>query len=58
MFVPFLYSCGARKGWIWKLTTLYCLMNVFDSIYDSGIYLRFFVHGPADMRRIAALDKE
>jgi recombinational DNA repair protein (RecF pathway) len=31
---------------------------MFDSFYDAGIYLRFFIHGPKEMRKLAALDKE
>ena len=58
VLLPYLYMCGIRKGYLWKGLSLYAILRLFDSIYDSGMYLRFFIHGPKDMRRVAILDQE
>ena len=58
VFVPYLYMCSIRKGYIWKFAILYSFLKLFDSFYDTGMYLRFFVHGPSEMRKVASLDNE
>jgi hypothetical protein len=56
VFVPFLYACGVQKGYVWKFAVFYLIMNEIDAIYDFGMFLRFYVHGPSMLRNIISLD--
>ena len=58
VFTPYFYVCGVYRGMLWKAGLFYLLCKMMDAIYDSGIYLRFFIHAPNYMRRIAELDPE
>ena len=58
VLTPYFYVCAKYRGMAWKAATFYVLVKMIDAIYDSGIYLRFFVRAPKAMRDIAALDPE
>ena len=45
-WAPYLYACGKYKGYAWKFFGLYAIVKMMDAIVDTGMYLRFFVHGP------------
>ena len=42
----------------WKAFTFYFIVKMMDAIYDSGIYLRFFIQAPKFMRDIVSLSPE
>ena len=55
---PLLFMLALKKGAAWKIGGIYMYSVVFNAIYDSGIYLQFFLNGPSSMRKILALDEE
>ena len=55
---PYFIACFAYRGMALKFLTFYGLVLGFNAIYDVGMYLRFFVHGPSMMRKIMELDPE
>ena len=48
--LPFLGFLIKKKGFWWKIGGIYAFSTVFNAIYDSGMYLHFFIHGPSYMR--------
>ena len=57
-YLPFVYVCMKYKGWIWKGAVFYLLVQSMDALYDVGVFLRFFVHGPAALREVLSLDPQ
>jgi hypothetical protein len=56
VMIPYIYACGTYKGHLWKFLTFYVIYVTLDAIYDSGVYLRFFLYGPSYLRSIANID--
>ena len=45
-----------KRGITWKVVTLYGIVTTLNAIYDSGMYVAFFLNGPTFMRKIMDLD--
>jgi hypothetical protein len=45
--LPYLYSCGVYRGYLWKGLVFYLLYREVDAIYDFGMYTSFFINGPS-----------
>ena len=58
VLTPYFIACGKYRGMAWKAFSFYVLCKMMDAIYDSGIYLRFFLQAPKSMRDIVALEPE
>jgi len=56
VILPYMYSCGVYRGYIWKALALYLIYREMDALYDMGMYLNFFIHGNKQMRSILDLD--
>ena len=56
--LPYLYACGVYKGYIWKGLIFYIIFREIDAVYDFGMYLNFFIHGPGQLKRVLQLDHE
>ena len=54
--IPYAGFLLAKKGIMFKLGGVYLFSTVFDAIYDTGMYLHFFFHGPNYMRQLLALE--
>ena len=54
--IPFIGVLLAKKGIMWKLAGVYFFSTVFDAIYDTGMYLHFFLHAPHYMRKLLELE--
>jgi hypothetical protein len=56
VIIPYMYSCGVYRGYVWKALALYLIYREMDALYDMGMYLNFFIHGNKQMRSILDLD--
>ena len=56
MVLPYLWACGTYRGYLWKGLAFYLIYREADALYDFGMYLNFFLHGPRQMRSFLALD--
>ena len=43
---------------MWKGLAFYLIYREIDAIYDLGMYLNFFIHGPKQLKRVLSLDPE
>ena len=57
MCVPYTLAFFYYRGALWKAATFYALFCSVNAVYDAGVYLHFFMHGPAIMRKIMELDE-
>lgn len=53
---PFAYSCAAFYGRWWKLGAFCVIYILRNAIYDSGMFIRFFIYGPNYLSKIMAQD--
>ena len=58
MCVPYTLAFFYYRGALWKAATFYALFCSVNAVYDAGVYLHFFMHGPAIMRKIMELDEQ
>ena len=58
VFLPFAYFASIYKGYLWKGAGFYAIYKLMDALYDTGMYLRFFIHAPQYMRRTVKLNEE
>lgn len=58
VLLPYMWSCGVYRGYLWKGVVFYFIYREIDAIYDLGMYLGFFLKGPRQMRDVLALDPE
>ena len=56
VFLPYLGAFFTYRGFAWKAVSFYVLYSSLNAIYDAGVYLHFFVHGPQVMRKIMEMD--
>lgn len=49
--------CFMKRGMAWKVIIFYGIVTTVNALYDVGMYLAFFVHGPKFMRKIMELDQ-
>ena len=56
--LPYLFVCGVYKGYVWKGLLFYLIYREIDAVYDFGMYLNFFIHGPKQLKRVLSLDSE
>jgi hypothetical protein len=57
VILPYLYACGMYRGYAWKGLLFYLIYREADAIYDAGIYTRFFIHGPRQLRYVLNLEE-
>lgn len=57
VILPYLYACGIYRGYAWKGLLFYLIYREVDAIYDCGMYTRFFVNGPRQMKYVLNLDE-
>ena len=55
--LPFAFSCLKYRGRMWKLGVFCGIFILRNAIYDSGMYIRFFLYGPSYLRQIMTLDQ-
>ena len=55
-YIPYFFACMKYRGWYWKGISFFVLVYLMDALYDCGVYLRFFFHGPRAIREIMELD--
>ena len=48
--LPLLGFLLSKKGVWWKIGGVYIFATLLNAIYDAGMYLHFFMHGPSYMR--------
>lgn len=58
VFLPYLYACGVKRGYLWKGLAFYVIYKSFNALYDIGMYLRFIVYGGSYLRKILALKED
>jgi hypothetical protein len=56
VFIPYIWACGMYRGYLWKGAAFYMIAKSMDALYDIGMYLRFFIHGPKYFKSILSLD--
>ena len=46
-------ACSKYKGMWWKFLGFYAIYSLLNSIYDVGMYARFFVYGPSYFKALS-----
>ena len=54
--LPYGFACFAYRGMAWKVVSFYGIVCMVDAMYDAGMYIDFFIHGPKAMRSLIDLD--
>lgn len=54
---PFAYSCAKFYGRWWKLAAFGVIFVLRNAIYDSGMFIRWFIYGPSYLKAIMELDQ-
>ena len=43
---------------MWKMSMFGVIFILRNAIYDSGMYIRFFIHGPSYLKHIMTLNQD
>ena len=54
--IPYGLACFKHRGIGWKVLGFYGIVCCVDAMYDAGMYIDFFIHGPKKMRQLIDLD--
>ena len=55
---PFSFACMKYRGRMWKVGAFFGIFLMRNAIYDSGMYIRFFLYGPGYLRQIMNLNQD